>query len=439
MQKFSTGIILRVGLIFGFSYLGAYLWSQDQDGLAVFILILNVILAYNLYRYTSTINKKLSRIFDSIQYQDFAITFRADNAKGDSFEELNNSLNAVVKSFNQVRAEREATLHFIQAIIQQINVGILSYNTDGKIELVNQAANKLLSIYKLSHISSIKNQHPEIYHLMTNLPSGESKLLKVNNSELSLSVKEIILRDRKIRLIALHNIRTELQARELEAWQNLTKVLRHEIMNTVTPIVSLSETMKDIIEIDLQTVIDPQQKSGVEDLKNAIHTVINRSKGIMNFVNAYREFTNIPVPNLSEVLVSTLFQNVQALYETRHSQSIRFDIIQDFTILADPDQIEQVLINIIKNAIEATEKTQNSMISIKAFMDHQAKTIEVCDNGEGVTPEDSEKIFVPFFTSKPSGTGIGLSLSRQIMQMHGGTLEYLPNKPEGSKFVLIFN
>jgi two-component system nitrogen regulation sensor histidine kinase NtrY len=439
MQKFSTGIILRVGLIFGFSYLGAYLWSHDQYGLAVFILILNVILAYNLYRYTSTINKKLSRIFDSIQYQDFAITFRADNAKGDSFEELNNSLNAVVKSFNQVRAEREATLHFIQAIIQQINVGILSYNTDGKIELVNQAANKLLSIYKLSHISSIKNQHPEIYHLMTNLPSGESKLLKVNNSELSLSVKEIILRDRKIRLIALHNIRTELQARELEAWQNLTKVLRHEIMNTVTPIVSLSETMKDIIEIDLQTVIDPQQKSGVEDLKNAIHTVINRSKGIMNFVNAYREFTNIPVPNLSEVLVSTLFQNVQALYETRHSQSIRFDIIQDFTILADPDQIEQVLINIIKNAIEATEKTQNSMISIKAFMDHQAKTIEVCDNGEGVTPEDSEKIFVPFFTSKPSGTGIGLSLSRQIMQMHGGTLEYLPNKPEGSKFVLIFN
>jgi len=439
MQKFSTGIILRVGLIFGFSYLGAYLWSHDQNGIAVFILILNIILTFNLYRYTSTINKKLSRIFDSIQYQDFAITFRADNAKGESFEELNNSLNAVVKSFNQVRAEREATLHFIQAIIQQINVGILSYNTDGKIELVNQAANKLLSIYKLSHISSIKNQHPEIYHLMTNLPSGESKLLKVNNSELSLSVKEIILRDRKIRLIALHNIRTELQARELEAWQNLTKVLRHEIMNTVTPIVSLSETMKDIIEIDLQTVIDPQQKSGVEDLKNAIHTVINRSKGIMNFVNAYREFTNIPVPNLSEVLVSSLFQNVQALYETRHSQSIRFDIIQDFTILADPDQIEQVLINIIKNAIEATEKTQNSMITIKAFMDHQAKTIEVCDNGEGVTPEDSEKIFVPFFTSKPSGTGIGLSLSRQIMQMHGGTLEYLPNKPEGSKFVLIFN
>ena len=438
MQKFSIGIIIRVSLIVGLSGVAAYQWSVGNIALAGCTMLLIFFTAFHLFRYATTLNKKLSRIFDSIQYQDFAITFKSDNAKGDSFEALNNSLNAVIKSFNQVRAEREATLHFIQAIIQQINVGILSYNTEGKIELVNQAANKLLSIYKLSHISSIKNQHPEIYQLMTNLPSGESKLLKVNSGEISLSVKEIILRDRKIRLIALHNIRTELQARELEAWQNLTKVLRHEIMNTVTPIVSLSETMKDIIETDLNTVTDPLQKSGVDDLKNAIHTVINRSKGIMNFVNAYREFTNIPLPNLQEVLVSSLFQDVQALYETREKQAIQFEIIHDFTILADPDQIEQVLINIIKNAIEATEMTKNPMIFIRAFIDHQKKTIEVSDNGIGVPAEEMEKIFVPFYTSKPTGSGIGLSLSRQIMQMHGGSLEYLPNKPMGSMFILVW-
>jgi len=439
MQKFSIGIMVRVSLIVGFSWLAAHQWAVGNFGISGCILLLIFFTAFNLFNYATTLNKKLSRIFDSIQYQDFAITFKSDNAKGDSFATLNNSLNAVIKSFNQVRAEREATLHFIQAIIQQINVGILSYNTEGKIELVNQAANKLLSIYKLSHISSIKNQHPEIYQLMTTLPSGESKLLKVNSGEISMSVKEIILRDRKIRLIALHNIRTELQARELEAWQNLTKVLRHEIMNTVTPIVSLSETMKDILETDLYTVTDPLQKSGVDDLKNAIHTVNNRSKGIMNFVNAYREFTNIPLPNLTEVNVSTIFQDVQALYETRDKQAIQFEIIHDFTILADPDQIEQVLINIIKNAVEATEMTQNPMISIRAYIDHQKKTIEVSDNGIGVLTEDIEKIFVPFYTSKPTGSGIGLSLSRQIMQMHGGSLEYLPNKPFGSRFVLIFN
>ena len=263
MRSFSTGIIIRIVFIVCWASIGAWSWYQNNHGIFILMVGMMLISAYNLYHFTTSLNKKLSRIFDSIQYEDFAITFRADNAKGESFEDLNASLNAVIKSFNQVRAEREATLHFIQAIIQQINVGILSYNTDGKIELINQAANKIMGIYKLSHVSAIKIQQPDIYHLMTTLPSGESKILKVSNQEISLSVKEIILRDRKIRLIALHNIRSELQNRELEAWQNLTKVLRHEIMNTVTPIVSLSQTMRDIINTDLKDVSGHQQEEGV--------------------------------------------------------------------------------------------------------------------------------------------------------------------------------
>jgi two-component system, NtrC family, nitrogen regulation sensor histidine kinase NtrY len=438
MRKFSIGIIIRVSVIVMLAFLGAYIWTKENIGLVGITGVLLIIITYNLFYYATTLNKKLSRIFDSIQYQDFAITFRADNVKGDTFEELNNSLNAVVKSFNQVRAEREASLHFIQAIIQQINVGIISYNTDGKIELVNQAANKLLSIYKLTHISSIKSQQPEIFHMMTNLPSGESKLLKVNNDELSMSVKEIVLRDRKIRLVAIHNIRTELQARELEAWQNLTKVLRHEIMNTVTPIVSLSETMRDIINIDLSSVSDPQHKSGVDDLKNAITTVINRSKGIMNFVNAYREFTNVPLPNLTEIKVSTLFMEVKSLLDAKSDTSIQFEISKDFELLVDEDQIGQVLINIIKNAKEATITIKNPLITVKAYIEQQNKTIEIADNGIGILHEDVEKIFVPFYTSKLTGTGIGLSLSRQIMQMHGGSIEYHENSPNGSKFLLRF-
>jgi nitrogen fixation/metabolism regulation signal transduction histidine kinase len=402
----------------------------------VVVLMVGMMLisAYNLYHFTTSLNKKLSRIFDSIQYEDFAITFRADNAKGESFEDLNASLNAVIKSFNQVRAEREATLHFIQAIIQQINVGILSYNTDGKIELINQAANKIMGIYKLSHVSAINIQQPDIYQLMTTLPSGESKLLKVSNQEISLSVKEIILRDRKIRLIALHNIRSELQNRELEAWQNLTKVLRHEIMNTVTPIVSLSQTMRDIIDTDLKDVSGHQQVEGVKDLKNAINTVINRSKGIMNFVNAYREFTNIPLPNVSELHISQVFDELKSLFE---NQPIDFILDSNFKIHADSDQIGQVLINLLKNAVEATENIENAKITIKAYLNQQDKIIEVVDNGSGIKPEDADKIFVPFFTTKPTGTGIGLSLSRQIIQMHGGRLEYEALRPCGSRFYIV--
>jgi two-component system, NtrC family, nitrogen regulation sensor histidine kinase NtrY len=435
MRSFSIGIIIRILLIISWANIGAWAYQNNNSGLIILMMGMLLFSALNLYRFTTTLNKKLSRIFDSIQYEDFAITFRADNNRGDSFEELNTSLNAVIKSFNQVRAEREATLHFIQAIIQQINVGILSYNTDGKIELINQAANKIMGIYKLSHISAIKEQQPEIFLLLTTLLSGESKLLKVSNQEISISVKEIILRDRKIRLIALHNIRSELQTRELEAWQNLTKVLRHEIMNTVTPIVSLSETMRDIIDTDLKEVSGHQQEEGVKDLKNAITTVINRSKGIMNFVNAYREFTNIPLPNVSELQVSQVFEELDSLYEY---DIIEFKIEQNFKLLADSDQIGQVLINLIKNAVEATQNIQNPKITIKAYTTHQNRIIEVTDNGIGIDNDTIDKIFVPFFTTKPTGTGIGLSLSRQIIQMHGGRLEYEAIKPQGSKFYIAF-
>jgi two-component system, NtrC family, nitrogen regulation sensor histidine kinase NtrY len=298
------------------------------------------------------------------------------------------------------------------------------------------AANKILGIYKLSHISAIKDQQPEIYHIMSSLPSGESKLLKVANQELSLSVKEIILRDRKIRLIALHNIRSELQTRELEAWQNLTKVLRHEIMNTVTPIVSLSETMRDIIDTDLSSVTEKQHEEGVKDLKMAITTVINRSKGIMNFVNAYREFTNIPLPNVSEIQISSIFEELKLLYEQEY---IAFLIDQNFKIVADSDQIGQVLINLIKNAIEATQHLQSPEITIRASINQQSKLIEITDNGSGIPDDSKEKIFVPFYTTKLTGTGIGLSLSRQIILMHGGRLEYEDLKPNGSKFYIVLD
>ncbi len=438
MRNFSIGIIIRIVIIVLLAMLIAYACYGNQLTLVFILLIILIIASYNLYNYTTTLNKKLSRIFDSIQYQDFAITFRADNAKGESFEELNKSLNAVIKSFNQIRAEREATLHFIQAIIQQINVGILSYNNEGKIELINQSANKVLNIYNLSHISSIKNQHHEIYEAMTTLPSGESRLIKMNNDEISISVKEIVLRDRKIRLIALHNLRSELQARELEAWQNLTKVLRHEILNTVTPIVSLAETMKSIIDIDLVDVEKEKHKEGVNDLQQAVTTVIHRSKGIMNFVNAYREFTAIPLPKLNEIKVSELFYVVKSLYENKGENLIHFEIKNDFVLLCDSDQIQQVLINLIKNSIEAVEGKSNPQIVVTASIQDQTKTIAVKDNGSGISAADVDNIFVPFFTTKTNGSGIGLSLSRQIMMMHNGQLEYNATTNGGSIFLMKF-
>ena len=209
-------------------------------------------------------------------------------------------------------------------------------------------------------------------------------------------------------------------------------------MNSVTPIVSLSQTMKVIIDNDLNNLSKPSQKSAADDLKIAVSTIRNRSKGIMNFVNAYREFTNIPLPDIKEVFVSELCSGVIALFESDGSSSIAFNIKNDFILVCDQDQIEQVLINTIKNAKEATIDVEFPLITVKAHIINQLKTIEIIDNGRGVNPDEINKMFVPFYTTKISGTGIGLSLSRQIMQMHNGSLEYEANEPSGSRFILVF-
>jgi nitrogen fixation/metabolism regulation signal transduction histidine kinase len=417
-------------------------WSFFQENVPIAIIfgLLQIVSVVNLYKYVTSLNRKMKRLFESIQYQDFAITFKADNKLGESFRDLNNDLNAVINSFNQVRAEREATLHFINAIIQQINVGILSYDTEGKIEINNQAANKLLKVYRLKHISDIEKQNPSIFECIASLKSGEPKLLSLPENDLSFSVTEIQMRGRKIRLVAIHNIRSELQIKELEAWQNLTKVLRHEIMNSVTPIVSLAETMKDIVENEIKANNQKEQES-IDDLKDALQTVQRRGNGIMKFVNAYREFTSIPTPNKYYATASQLLKTLEGIFTQKALESkvkISYEVESDFETFIDIEQIEQVLINIVKNAFEVENESEIKIISITAHTENGTKTIEIADNGIGIDKTLQEKIFIPFYTTKKTGSGIGLSLSRQIMQLNDGNINFYENQPSGAVFVLQF-
>ncbi|MCF8325636.1 MAG: HAMP domain-containing histidine kinase [Leadbetterella sp.] len=440
MKNFSLGILLRILIILGLSL--GFSWSFFQKNVPVAIIfgLLQIISVANLYKYVTSLNRKMKRLFESIQYQDFAITFKADNKLGESFRDLNNDLNAVINSFNQVRAEREATLHFINAIIQQINVGILSYDTEGKIEINNQAANKLLKVYRLKHISDIQKQNQSIFECIASLKSGEPKLLSLPENDLSFSVTEIQMRGRKIRLLAIHNIRSELQIKELEAWQNLTKVLRHEIMNSVTPIVSLAETMKDIVENEIKANNQKEQES-IDDLKDALQTVQRRGSGIMKFVNAYREFTSIPTPNKYYATASQLLKTLEGIFAQKALESklkINYEVVSDFETFIDIEQIEQVLINIVKNAFEVENESENKIISITAHTENGTKTIEIADNGIGIDKTLQEKIFIPFYTTKKTGSGIGLSLSRQIMQLNDGNINFYENQPSGAVFVLQF-
>lgn len=440
MKNFGVSILLRISLILLLALGTTYFFTQKYYAFSFSIFIVFLISGYTLFHYVTSLNRKMKRLFESIQYQDFAITFKADNKMGKSFKDLNSDLNAVISSFNQVRSEREATLHFINAIIQQINVGIVSYNTLGEVEISNQTANKLLRVYRLKNINDLKAEQPHIFEVLESLKPGESRLLTLEDNDLSFSITEIQMRGRRIRLLAIHNIRSELQIKELEAWQNLTKVLRHEIMNSVTPIVSLAETMRDIVNDEIKPTTATEIES-VNDLKEALVTVQKRGLGIMKFVNAYREFTSIPLPSKTHIEVTDLLKRVEGIFAPKVAEGnikLSFDYDADFEIFIDQDQLEQVLINIIKNAFEANYTCDYPEISVRSKLKNGIKTIEILDNGTGIPVDIREKIFIPFFTSKKLGSGIGLSLSRQIMALNDAKINYQSISPQGTAFILEF-
>ena len=264
---------------------------------------------------------------------------------------------------------------------------------------------------------------------------GKSTSYKGVDFHLTIHATELRIRGATVKLITLQNIQTELQQQELDAWQNLTRVLRHEIMNSITPISSLTSTLREILDHDMTHVNAHYElkAEGAEDLREGLSTIENRSKGLIKFIDAYREYTSLPQPVIKTLRLKDLIDNVANLMKMElRKTKITFESGCDseyLTIQADEEMIEQVIINLVKNAIESIESMENGRISVIGHYSESVVIIDVSDNGPGIIREAIGKIFVPFFTTKKTGSGIGLSLSRQILQMHNGslTVESEPN------------
>ncbi|GAB2586998.1 sensor histidine kinase [Spirosoma areae] len=453
MNRFALGIGWRiVGIVILTSAI-TYFFLQDGNGLLLFpLLVLHLIVSANLYRYVTSLNRKLTRFLESIRYSDFAVAFRADSNLGPSFYNLNDQFNEVLDAFRQARAEKEANLHYVNTIVQHVNVGLLTFDAAGQVELVNQTALRLLGIYRLRTIKDLNASHPELSELLRSSTTSPTPVSYQTGADGELSVRctAVRLRGRLVTVVSMQNIRPELQQRELEAWQNLTKVLRHEIMNSITPIVSLAGTMRDIVETDLVplTVFEggtdlarPSFVSeSVNDLRDALTTIEQRGAGIMQFVDAYRHFTTIPQPIFTDVPVEPLVRNVLQLVQADAHKFQISSIVSspNLAIRADAAQVEMVLLNLIKNAVESVGKSTTPIIRIEAEPVGSRVVIRVVDNGPGIEPEALEQIFIPFYTTKKTGSGIGLSLSRQIMQLHSGQLTAESTPGAGSTFSLTF-
>ncbi|PUZ20478.1 Histidine kinase-, DNA gyrase B-, and HSP90-like ATPase [Chitinophaga costaii] len=442
MNRFTLHILLRVALITATIVLGACLWMQVTPVLGLICAVLLGVELYYLVYYISRINRKLTLFLESIRYGDFSIRFSADNKLGTSFAALNQQFNEVMEAFRQTRAEKEANLKYIDTIIQHISIGVLSFDASGKIELINPAAFRFLGIYRLRYITELKNSHENLSELLLGLASGKKILYQTQNGQqLSIHATAISLQGRAIKLLSIQNIHAELQQKELESWQNLARILRHEIMNSITPIVSLIDTMQEIVDMDIAPIIPAQE--AVADLQEALSTIENRSKGIMNFVNAYRDYTTLPAPQFTLISVKTLVNDVYQLLLPALKKAgigVTLSIQTDVEVHADISQMQMVLINLVKNAMDALEHTENPSISIITNLQGgQLVVISVADNGPGIDEDALDKIFIPFFTTKRTGSGIGLSLSQQIIQLHNGQLKVSSDPGKGSTFLVLLN
>ncbi len=431
-STFRIGIIIRIIIISLTAFLFVYLVSFNAKYVSAVIVAIAILFEISeLFHFTTVTNKKITRFLESIRYSDFSSSFTYDNKLGKSFKELNTAFNSVADAFRKERAEKEEHLNYLNTVVQHVTTGLISFDHDGNVSIINSAAKKFLGVPQLKNINEVIGVNVNLYKRLKQLGPGEKTLLRVSSDlNLSIHATELKLRGHTIKLVAIQNIHSELVSKEVEAWQNLTKVLRHEIMNSITPIASLTGTLNDILSEDLKQINNQSYEidnETLQDLEEGLQTIENRSKGLIKFVDAYRDYTSIPKPKFGLIKIEELFDHICQLLKREFKEigiDFRVNILNDnLEITADRELIEMVLINLLKNAKEALSNREEPKIEMTARLDGQKRILlEVKDNGPGIIQEAQDKIFIPFYTTKKAGSGIGLALSRQIMQLHQGFL-----------------
>ncbi len=450
-NSFRINLVIRVLLLAGSIFLFFFLWFRTGFIITLiftgFVIILQIWL---LIRYVERTNRVLNSFLESIRYSDFTRTFQVDDTYS-SFGKLKQSFNEVIKNFQEVKAEKEESYFYLQTVIQHIGIALIAYRKDGSVEMINNATKKLFQVNSLNNITELKNFSPELVEKLLHVKHGENALLRIQDNDdvlqLAIYATEFTIHNRSIILTSIKNIQAELEEKEMESWQKLIRVLTHEIMNSITPISSLSSTVTLIIE-DLKNSLkekcsDEELLESVGDVESAFQTIHKRTDGLLHFVNTYRDLTTIPRPQLAIFSVGSLFENVKNLHdEQMKSKNIECVIDvhpETLEVTADEKLIEQVLINLVRNAMQALKCKSAPRITLKGFINKRGRiTIQVIDNGCGILPEVLDKIFIPFFTTKSEGSGVGLSLSKQIMRKHGGSISVYSKPEKETVFTLTF-
>lgn len=444
-KSFRFRLILRILLVVAVALLIAYSFLVREwiitGVLASGVLIIQVT---ELVWFTDKTNRELSRFLTAIKYRDLSQTFTGEE-KDHSLHELRSTFNTIIQEFRKLGYEREEHHRYLQTVVEHVSIGLLAFDSNGEVELMNKAVKELLHTPYLKNIRGLEKISNELADRLLKLKPGEQQLVKIAAGgevmQLSVHAAGFRMNAKDIKLVSLQNIRSELDEKELEAWQKLIRVLTHEIMNSVTPVKSLTGTITEMLEEDGRPVkqLDPES---IEDIYNALKTIEKRSQGLLNFVEIYRNLARVPKPSLEHTEAGELLQNVYRLLKTElEKRNISFSVnVKEGKVhfYADPSLVEQVLINLLLNAMDAVEGVASPVIEMKAWSEKGRAAISVQDNGQGMNEETASNIFVPFFTTKEKGSGIGLSLSQQIMRLHSGSISVQSAPGKGSLFTLRF-
>jgi two-component system nitrogen regulation sensor histidine kinase NtrY len=433
-------MVALMGLTFLFVQPG-YLAST----LLAFAVLVSV--TWEMVRFISKTNAEVTRFLDAARYADFGQRFNFKNV-GAGFAELGDALTDILSRFQEARADQEEELRHLKALIEHVPAPLISARSDGQLILWNNAARRLFGSVHVTRLSDLKQFGAAFEQDVTAIQAGERRLVAFFSEgvehRITLSASQIIIGGHAERLISLQDIQSELDAAQLQAWQDLVRVLTHEIMNSITPVASLAKTAVDLVDDAASQVSDNAEVvAELADVKDAVNTVARRSDSLMQFVSSYRRLTRLPPPKKALLKLEELFDHVGKLGTQDWDEKSLALIINiepsELDVAADPDMVEQLLINLLKNAAQALEGTEEGTVWMSAHISKRGRVvIEVADNGPGIPEDIAKKIFVPFFTTKRDGSGVGLALTRQIMIAHGGSVSLSEREGGGAKFSLTF-
>jgi two-component system nitrogen regulation sensor histidine kinase NtrY len=448
-RHFTVGLAGRLFLV-GAAML-AIIWLAQQGGYwvgTVIAIVIFLILVAELWRYVNRTNREVSRFLEAVRNADFSQRFLYKNF-GSGFEELGEEFTKTVNQLREASVGHEAEVRRLKALVEHIPVPLLTLHSDHSITLQNNAARRLFGAAQITRLRDLRQFGVPFADAVESAVPAVRELVEFTvdgvEYQLTLAVTEIVIGGNSQRMISLQDIQSELDAIQAEAWQDLVSVLTHEIINSIAPVTSLAASASDVVDVVIEKVREGESISEeLDDLRAAISIVARRSDSLTQFVDSYRQISRLAPAEKKRVQIRDLFDDVTKLALAECPADQEISLSSDVTppgldFYADRDLIEPVLLNLLRNARQATRDQDAPEIRLTAGLNRRGNIIvEVSDNGHGVSPENAKKIFVPFFTTRESGSGVGLALARQVMIAHGGFVRVSDNKGGGAVFRLTF-